>query len=67
MNKLTEIQKLIKGIKQEEVNDLLELVIAFMPLSNKVYSVEELRHLVSTELALYLSYKQKQSYNRELN
>ena len=67
MNKLTEIQKLVKGIKQEEANALLELVIAFMPLSNKVYSVEEFRHLLSTELALYLSHKQKQNYNRELN
>ncbi len=67
MNKLTEIQKLIKEIKQEEANALLELVIAFMPLSNKVYTVQEFKHLHSTELTLYLSYKQKQNYNRELN
>lgn len=67
MNKLSELQKLIKGIKQEEANNLLELVIAFMPLTNKLYTVQEFRHLLSTELALYLSYKQKQNYNRELN
>lgn len=67
MNKLSELQKLIKGIKQEEANNLLELVIAFMPLTNKLYTVQEFRHLLSTELALYLTYKQKQNYNRELN